>query len=160
MAIKFVRRNNRDMVEFSNVKIIHRNLRGVQTEFNRNGNRSFSVVLTEDEAQEMLERGYNVKVRQSQSNPDDKFCFLPIAVNFNNIPPKIYRVVGDKMTLLTEANVGVIDSSDIINVDLTVNARYWEINGKSGIKPYVNVMYVEVEEDAFADKYANREIVG
>lgn len=159
MAIKFMRKNNRDMVEFSNVRIVHRNLRGVKTEYNRVGNRGFSIVLSEDEAEELIDRGYNVRVRPSQSNPDDKFCFLPIAVNYNNIPPRIYRVTEDTMMLLSEANVGIIDTSDIVNVNLTVNARYWDINGKQGIKPYVNTMYVEVEEDSFAGKYADREII-
>lgn len=155
MAMVFRRRNNRDTVEFTGVKIIHRNFAGAQKEFNRAGNRGFSVVVTPDEAEELLDRGYNVRIRPSQENPDEKFCFLPVTVNYNNIPPKIYRVVGDKLTLLTGSNVGVLDTSDIINVDLTINARYWEINGKNGIKAYANVMYVEVEEDAFADKYSH-----
>ena len=159
MAIRFIRKNNRDMVEFSDVRIIHRNLRGIKKEFNREGNRGFSIVLTQDEANDLLERGYNVRIRQAQDNPDDTFCFLPVTVNYNNIPPRIYRVTAEKMTLLTEANVGVIDTSDIVNVNLTVNARYWEINGKHGIKPYVNVMYVEVEEDSFANRYSDREMI-
>lgn len=159
MAIKFMRKNNRDVVEFTNVKIVHRNLSGRQNEYNRAGNRTFSVVLTEDEAEELLDRGYNVRIRQAKDNPDEKFCFLSMTVNYNHIPPRIYRVVGGKMTLLNESNVGIIDTSDIFNVNLSVNARYWEINGKSGIKPYVNVMYVEVEEDSFADRYADCELM-
>lgn len=160
MAIEFKRKNNRDVVEFTGVKIIHRNLSGVQKEYNRAGNRNFSIVLTEDEADMLIERGFNVRVRPGQNDPSERFCFLPVTVSYNHIPPKIYRVTRDKMVLLTEANVGVIDSSDILNVDLSVNARHWEINGNQGIKPYVSVMYVEVEEDAFADKYANRELIG
>lgn len=159
MAMEFRRKGNRDTVEFSGVRIIHRNLTGVQKEFNRAGNRGFSIVVSADEAEELANRGYNVRIRPDQENQDEKFCFLPVAVNYNNIPPRIYRISGGKMTLLTEKTVGVLDASDIVNVDLTINARHWEINGKVGIKAYVNAMYVEVEEDKFAAKYADLPIV-
>lgn len=154
----FKPKGNRMTIEFSNVQIINRNLRGEQTEFNRYGSRKFSIVLLPEEAEELVSLGYNAKIRPSRNNPDEKYCFIDVSVNYNNIPPKIYRVVGSKMSLLTESTIGVLDSSDIVNVDLVVNVRPWSINGASGFKLYASSMYVTVEEDVFASKYESFEI--
>lgn len=160
MSMRFLTRNGRDMVEFKFVYIIHRNLSGIVGEYNKSGNRCFSIVLTNEEAEELAARGFNVRTRPARENIDELFCFLPCFVNYEHLPPKIYRVTGKKMMLLGENNVGTLDSSDILNVNVLVNARYWDVNGSRGIKAYVNTMYVETEEDIFADLYSDCELVG
>lgn len=151
--MQFKTKGNRQTIEFSNVQIINRNFRGEQTEYNRSGARKFSVILLPEEAEDLIAFRCNAKIRPSRNNPDEKYAFIDVSVNYQNIPPKIYRIVGDRMTLLSESTVGILDSSDIINVDLVVNCRYWSINGATGVKLYVSSMYVTVEEDAFAQKY-------
>lgn len=152
-------KNGREIINFDDVRIIRRNFRGEKGQYNREGSRSFCVVLTPDEAAELEARGCRPKMKPSRENPDELYCFIPIAVSYVNYPPKIYRVVGDQMTLLTEANVGVLDSSDIIKIDFCVNCRRWEVNGDRGVKLYVNALYATVEEDVFASRYSGYRIV-
>lgn len=160
MAMQCVTRSGRDMVDFKNVQIIHRNLRGMVKEYNRSGNRSFSIILTPEEADILIAAGFNVRTRPARDGSDELFCFLPVFVTFNNYPPKVYRVCGEEMMLLNESNVGTLDSADILNVDVSINASHWNVNGQTGIKAYVNTMYVTVEEDPFAQSYAGFKLIG
>lgn len=142
----------RDVVVCENVRIVHRNFSGRLGTYNKDGKRSFSVVLNESEAIALSETGYNVKIRQQDDG--SMFAYLPVAVNYRHVPPKICRIANGKMILLEEDTVSTLDSADIENVDLIINGVKWDIDGRSGIKCYANEMYITVSGGYFDEKYS------
>ena len=62
-------------------------------------------------------------------------------------------IAGRKKTLLDESTVGNLDFAEIENVDIIIRPYNWEVNGRTGVKAYVQTMYVEIREDRFASKY-------
>lgn len=140
------------------VTIIFRNFSGKEGQYNREGDRNFAVLLDEKTAQEMAEDNWNVKVLKPREDDEEGTipqAYLPVSVNFKGRPPRIVLITSRGRTNLDEESVETLDWVDIINVDLIVRPYEWTVSDKSGIKAYLQSMYITIEEDPLEQKYAD-----
>jgi hypothetical protein len=139
------------------VRIIFRNFQGKEGQYNRAGDRNFGVILPNDVAEAMLADGWNVKYlkpRDDDEEPEET-PWVSVSVNFEKgRPPKIMMVTDRGRTVLDEDTVDMLDWADIKNVDLIVRPYTWEVSGRTGVKAYLQSMYVTIEEDELERKYA------
>lgn len=141
-----------------NAKIRFRNFAGRPDEYTREGDRSFALVIEdEDLANKLREDGWNVKMRLPKEEGDEPWYYLKVKVNFNGIPPKIVEVTSLNRVALNEDTVGILDTAELKSVDVEVSPYHWEIGGRSGITAYLKTMYATIEEDPFAAKYGMTE---
>lgn len=143
-------------VMMEGVRIIFRNFAGKEGQYNREGDRNFAVLLDETVANAMTEDGWNIKwLKPREDDEDDtRQAYLPVSVNFKGRPPRIVLITSRGRTNLDETTVETLDWVDILNVDLIVRPYEWTVNGKSGIKAYLQSIYVTIEEDPLEVKYS------
>lgn len=139
-------------LQIDNARITHRNFSGTPSQFNREGDRNFSLVIdTLDKAEALLDAGWNVKIKQPLEEGDTPFMYLPVKIKFNDYGPNVYLVSGNKKTRLDEETVDCLDRIDFDKIDMDIRPYDWEFNGKEGRTAYLENIQIVQRLDRFAD---------
>lgn len=154
-------RKNRvnDNIEIENAHLMFKNFSGEAGKYNAAGNRNFCVEIDPETAEKLEKDGWNIKTLVAKNPEDDDIKYLSVRVNYsgkNDPVIKLYTKCNGKFTSeveLKEENVGMLDWAEIRNVDLVIRPYNWEVQGDTGVKAYLDVMYVTLIEDKFASKY-------
>lgn len=153
----------RGILQIDDCRIIYRNFSGEPSKFNREGDRNFSIVIPDQElADNLIEDGWNVKIKDGREEGEPPFMTLPVKVKFNDRGPTVYLVSGGHKRRLTEDTVSILDNVDILSVDLDIRPYDWIIqegtpNEKRGRSAYLQSICVTQEVDRFADRFAEGE---
>lgn len=147
-------RNDKNKI-LEDVTIAFRNFAGKEGMYNKEGDKNFAILLDDDKADEMLREGWNVKYLKPRDDEETGQAFIHVSVSYKNRPPKIGMVTSKGLTYLDEPDVEMLDWVDIETADVTLNPYEWVVNGKSGVKAYLQSLFVKIEEDYLQLKWTN-----
>ncbi len=135
-----------------NVRIGFRNFEGREGRYNAEGKRNFVIFLDNETAATLEEQGWNIHWPKPTENDteNEKNPFLKVRVNFNWKGLKIVMIVNGKPEFLDEDTVGVLDTAELENVDVSVSPYEYE-PGK--ISASLASIYATVKTDEFMAKY-------
>lgn len=153
-------RRNIPKLSIENARLMFKNFSGREQKYNHEGDRNFCVVIEDpNQVQALAEDGWKIRSLASRDEGDPPTYYIQVAVSFKNIPgipsTKVFMMTNHSKVQLDEDTIGELDFAEIESVDVILRPYQWEVNGETGIKAYLEKMYVTVYTDEFEAKYAN-----
>lgn len=146
-------------IKIEGARLIFKNFQGKRTEYNDGGNRNFGVLLTDELAHQLEEDGWNVKYRPARDDDPDHYeqPWLSVKIKFDPYPPIAVLINSKGKKRLDEETIGQLDWSYIKNCDLIIRPyNYPAIKSRpAGVSAYLKAIYVTIQEDDLALKYAD-----
>lgn len=146
------------------VRLVFRNFSGKESQYNAEGQRNFGVILPEDIAEQMATDGWNVKTLKPREEDEDETetPWLPVKLGYGKgKPPTVVLITDRGRSNLDENQVDMLDWVDIridedgnSMVDLIVRPYHYNVRGDTGIAAYLQSIYITIDEDPLAVKYA------
>lgn len=143
-----------------NAEIRFRNFAGLEGPYNRAGDRNFCLMLDPATAAQMARDGWNIKKLKQREEGDPERPYVQVSVGFKNRPPMIVMITSKGRTTLTEEELALLDWVDIAKVDIIIRPYNWTVGVNSGVKAYLKSLYVTIDEDYLALKYADVPEIG
>lgn len=148
----------RDRIVLENARMLFRNFSGVEGKYNKDGDRNFGVLIPGHFARELERDGWNVKWLEPREEGDPEDAFIRVSVAFKKgkkkTGPRVILISSEGRTKLTDETIDLLDDVDILTTDMIIRPYRWEVNGKTGIKAYLQSMFVTIEESPLDRKYA------
>lgn len=158
---KYVMLANGDL-SVEGAAIIYKNFSGTATHFNpAGGKRTFSLVIPQDVADQLVANGWNIKVRRSEDSPEDDMYYTEIVVNLESMyPPKIYLITRfadrETMTELDKDSVNELDNNFLHDIDVIIHPFNHGRTNAAGatVKGYLKTLYATISPKMdFSGKY-------
>jgi hypothetical protein len=147
---------NDGTVVLEDVEIIFRNFAGREGMYNSEGDRNFAVLLPPDVAEAMAQDGWAVKMLKPRDEDEAPRPYISVKVNFKGSRPPVIKMITDRnTTTLDEDSIDVLDWVDVKQVDLMIRPYEWAVGGRSGIKAYLQSLYITIIEDPLQAKYGD-----
>lgn len=151
------------LLKVDDARIVFRNFSGRADQFNREGDRSFHVVISEHEIAEAMQNdtneygaGWNVKIKPPREEGDEPFMHMAVKVKYNDrggrvTGPDVKIIEGDISRPLYAETIGMLDDIDIDHVDLYIRA--YDGEGRFGPfrTAYLQAMRVYMRRSLFND---------
>lgn len=139
-----------------NARLIFKNFSGKGDNYNREGDRNFAVIIDDpNAAEDLADAGWNVRPLISKDPDEEPTHYIKVKVSFKVRAPKVRLLSNHKQVFLNENTISSLDFAKIEECGVVISPYMWEVNGKHGISAYLDSMYAKIEDDPFADKYAD-----
>lgn len=138
--------------EFAVIKdaeLIFRNFAGEEGRYNKAGERSFGVIIDDEQFAAILEeKGWNIRQLRPRDEYDDTPRYsLSVAVSYRLVsgvsPLKVTQLTRNGPLEIGENEIAQFDYADISRCDLVLRPYEWE-EGK--MKAYLSEMVVRIED--------------
>lgn len=115
----------RGILQVDGARITFKNFAGRAERYNREGDRSFALIIPNEEiANELIADGWNVKIKPPRMEGDAPFMYMNIKVKYGRGDIDAYLISGDRRIQLDSESIGCLDTMNLASVDLDI--RPWD----------------------------------
>ena len=155
----------RDILQFDDVEIKWPNFSGKPDKYNRDGKRSFNIVIPDEEMKQALEaEGWTVKTKPTNDEYDKPLYYMPVKVSYHHdedlqhLDPVVLLDTNGRVNELDEESIGELDYIEILEIPhMDISPYDWEVNGKTGRSAYLKKAVIVQEVDRYGTYLAGRE---
>lgn len=157
-----IRFTGKGKVLIDDAKITWTNFAGRKDDYNRNGDREFTVIVDDpDIAEELMARGCNLKIKHPEDRNEPPRMTFKVKVSYRFGAPAVYLDNGRNVVNLTEDTIGTLDRIDIERVDMDIYfGKEWTNNGTTARTAYLDKIMVTQSVDRFRERFAEEEYPG
>lgn len=139
-------------------RIIWRNFSGRATQYNREGDRNYALIIPNQEtADEFIKRGWNVKIKPPREEGEAPFMFINVNVKYGGRrDPEVYLYAGANRTELNEHTVKLLDDVEIERCNMDLRPHDWSGTGEK-CSAYMQAIEVFQNVSRFAARFAEEE---
>ena len=144
------------ILQIDNAWITYRNFAGLGDQFNREGDRHFTLVIDDEAiAETLVAEGWNVRVKPPRMEGDKPRWHLKVKVKFTEWGPHAYLVTNGRKLKLREDEVHRLDKVRVGHVRMDIRPYDWAMaTGKTGRTAYLQAIEVHQRiDDRFAMEY-------
>lgn len=158
----------RGILQIDDARITYKNFSGEASQYNREGDRNFALVIPDcmaerPDTKELMplvdilnEDGWNVKIKPPRDEEDSPFMYMNVKVKFNDRGPNCWLVTKGVKNKLDEESISCLDHIEIDSVDLDIRPYDWGPIGadkKYGRTAYLQgIKVTQKVRDRFADE--------
>lgn len=148
-----------DDVELEDVKVkwAFSHFDGREDTFNAEGDYNFQVILSDEQAEQLREEGWNVRTRDGYEEGDPPEHLLKVKISYKYTPPKIYLIKGERKLRAEPRDLADIRRDTCEQLDVIITPSRWVVGANTGITAYAKEVYAKVKESRFSSKYADYE---
>lgn len=150
--------------EIEDVEILgggFRNFAGAERQYNQAGQRNFCAAISEEQARQLIDAGFNVRALDPRDPEDEPLHFLKIDINeigSSRVPKQfwshIYVRTNDEAGIEWEPkDYYKLDNADIIHADLIIGRYEWNVNGNTGVKAKLRDAYITIKPNRFEERF-------
>lgn len=152
-----------DELVLRDIRMIYKNFAGRPGDYNAEGQRNFSVELTDAQAKVIRELGWNPKIIKRTAEEPEPTWHLKVNVSYREgtRPPRIFFITKstNSRNPIDEEFVHHIDRGQFDRVDVTLNPYNHKMNG-GGVTAYLRTAYLTLHEDPLDAEYAEYQLPG
>jgi hypothetical protein len=142
-----------------------KNFAGKEKLYNEEGQRNFSIWLSNQKAAELRQKGWNPKLikRTAEFPEDDREWHLKVNVSYKagTRHPRIFFITRstNSRNPVDEEFVKFVDTAQFDRVDVTISPYNHKMNG-GGVTAYLQTLYGILHEDPLDLEYAQYQLPG